>query len=35
MLLNIRQIGGALYFIGLEVVVGSWVRIRRCKRNEP
>ena len=26
MLLNIRKIGGALYFYWLETVVGSWVR---------
>ena len=32
-LLNIRQIGGVLYFIGLEPVVRSWVRIRRCKEK--
>ena len=32
-LLNIRKIGGALYFYWLETVVGSWVRIRRCKEK--
>ncbi|WP_216820464.1 hypothetical protein, partial [Prevotella sp. P4-119] len=32
-LLNIRKIGGTLYFYWLETVVGSWVRIRRCKEK--
>ena len=32
-MLNIRQIGGALYFYWLETVVRSWVRFRRCKEK--
>ena len=32
-MLNIRKIGGALYFYWLETVVRSWVRFRSCKEK--